>query len=75
MRPIDSREDTSSAHFELPSALVCPLRPDIDFGHFLGNFKKKFGFNRERSAFVFTPEMAFVRFDTASLTNGSCLTR
>lgn len=32
----------------------------IDFGHFLGNFKSKFGFNRERSAFVFTPEMAFV---------------
>jgi Phosphatidylinositol 3- and 4-kinase/Phosphoinositide 3-kinase family, accessory domain (PIK domain)/PI3-kinase family, ras-binding domain/Phosphoinositide 3-kinase C2 len=32
----------------------------IDFGHFLGNFKKKFGFNRERAAFVFTPEMAFV---------------
>eukprot|EP00455_Lapot_gusevi_P034995 TRINITY_DN3870_c0_g1_i8.p1 TRINITY_DN3870_c0_g1~~TRINITY_DN3870_c0_g1_i8.p1 ORF type:complete len:392 (+),score=162.44 TRINITY_DN3870_c0_g1_i8:366-1541(+) len=32
----------------------------IDFGHFLGNFKKKFGFNRERSPFVFTPEMAYV---------------
>ena len=32
----------------------------IDFGHFLGNFKSKFGFNRERAAFVFTPEMAFV---------------
>eukprot|EP01006_Ploeotia_vitrea_P036247 TRINITY_DN66000_c6_g18_i1.p1 TRINITY_DN66000_c6_g18~~TRINITY_DN66000_c6_g18_i1.p1 ORF type:complete len:1249 (-),score=825.13 TRINITY_DN66000_c6_g18_i1:300-4046(-) len=32
----------------------------IDFGHFLGNFKKKFGFNRERAAFVFTPEMAYV---------------
>lgn len=32
----------------------------IDFGHFLGNFKTKFGFNRERSAFVFTPEMAYV---------------
>eukprot|EP00466_Bigelowiella_natans_P013628 jgi/Bigna1/90127/estExt_fgenesh1_pg.C_630024 len=32
----------------------------IDFGHFLGNFKKKFGFNRERTAFVFTPEMAYV---------------
>jgi phosphatidylinositol-4,5-bisphosphate 3-kinase len=31
----------------------------IDFGHFLGNFKKKFGFNRERAAFVFTPEMAY----------------
>jgi len=33
---------------------------DIDFGHFLGNFKSKFGINRERAAFVFTPEMAFV---------------
>ena len=32
----------------------------IDFGHFLGNFKTKFGFNRERTAFVFTPEMAYV---------------
>ena len=32
----------------------------IDFGHFLGNFKKKFGVNRERAAFVFTPEMAHV---------------
>eukprot|EP00605_Chrysophyceae_sp_TOSAG23-4_P001770 GSChrysophyteH1.ASY1.ANO1.1958.1 assembled CDS len=32
----------------------------IDFGHFLGNFKTKMGINRERSAFVFTPEMAEV---------------
>jgi phosphatidylinositol-4,5-bisphosphate 3-kinase len=32
----------------------------IDFGHFLGNFKSKFGFKRERSPFVFTPEMAYV---------------
>jgi len=32
----------------------------IDFGHFLGNFKQKFGINRERAAFVFTPEMAYV---------------
>jgi len=32
----------------------------IDFGHFLGNFKKKFGVNRERAAFVFTTEMAYV---------------
>ena len=32
----------------------------IDFGHFLGNFKSKFGVCRERSPFVFTPEMAHV---------------
>ena len=32
----------------------------IDFGHILGNFKKKFGVNRERAAFVFTTEMAYV---------------
>ncbi|OQR87668.1 phosphatidylinositol-4,5-diphosphate 3-kinase [Achlya hypogyna] len=44
----------------------------IDFGHFLGNFKVKFGIKRERAPFVLTPEMAFVmranttegRFDT-----------
>lgn len=32
----------------------------IDFGHFLGNFKTKMGVLRERSPFVFTPEMAYV---------------
>jgi len=32
----------------------------IDFGHFLGNFKTKFGVKRERAPFVFTPEMAYV---------------
>mmetsp|Transcript_17506 Transcript_17506/g.30852 ORF Transcript_17506/g.30852 Transcript_17506/m.30852 type:complete len:399 (-) Transcript_17506:1326-2522(-) len=32
----------------------------IDFGHFLGNFKSKFGVKRERHPFVFTKEMAFV---------------
>ena len=31
----------------------------IDFGHFLGNFKTKFGIQRERSSFVFTEEMAY----------------
>ena len=32
----------------------------IDFGHFLGNFKSKFGFKRERAPFVFTPDFAYV---------------
>jgi hypothetical protein len=32
----------------------------IDFGHFLGNFKSKYGINRERHPFVFTPEMCYV---------------
>ena len=32
----------------------------IDFGHFLGNFKTKFGIQRERSKFVFTEEMSYV---------------
>ena len=30
----------------------------IDFGHFLGNFKKKFGIEREKTPFIFTPPMA-----------------
>jgi len=32
----------------------------IDFGHFLGNFKMKFGYKRERAPFVFTQHMAQV---------------
>jgi len=32
----------------------------IDFGHFLGNFKTKFGIKRERTPFVFTKQMAYV---------------
>eukprot|EP01063_Lacrimia_lanifica_P008012 TRINITY_DN1514_c0_g2_i1.p1 TRINITY_DN1514_c0_g2~~TRINITY_DN1514_c0_g2_i1.p1 ORF type:complete len:1150 (+),score=399.61 TRINITY_DN1514_c0_g2_i1:130-3579(+) len=32
----------------------------IDFGHFLGNFKKKFGIDRETAPFVFTPMYAYV---------------
>ena len=32
----------------------------IDFGHFLGNFKEKFGFKREKAPFIFTPAMAAV---------------
>jgi phosphatidylinositol-4,5-bisphosphate 3-kinase len=32
----------------------------IDFGHFLGNYKKKFGFKRETAPFVFTPDFAYI---------------
>lgn len=32
----------------------------IDFGHFLGNFKRKFNYERERGPFFFIPDMAFV---------------
>ena len=32
----------------------------IDFGHFLGNFKTKFGFKRETAPFVFTRQFAMV---------------
>jgi phosphatidylinositol-4,5-bisphosphate 3-kinase catalytic subunit alpha/beta/delta len=32
----------------------------IDFGHFLGNYKKKYGFKRERAKFVLTPDFAYV---------------
>tara|TARA_B100000787_G_C16087315_1_gene247269 strand:- start:146 stop:340 length:195 start_codon:yes stop_codon:yes gene_type:complete len=35
----------------------------IDFGHFLGNFKSKFGFKRERAPFVLTPDFAHVLGD------------
>ena len=30
----------------------------IDFGHFLGHFKTKYGFKREKAPFVLTPQMA-----------------
>ncbi|CAI2363182.1 unnamed protein product [Moneuplotes crassus] len=40
----------------------------IDFGHFLGNIKKKYGIKRERDPFVFTKEMAkFIKTDVHKL--------
>jgi hypothetical protein len=38
----------------------------IDFGHFLGNYKKKFGIKREKAPFVFTPDFAYVMGGTKS---------
>lgn len=32
----------------------------IDFGHFLGNFKVKYGYKRERASFKITPAMAHI---------------
>lgn len=32
----------------------------IDFGHFLGNFKSKFGVKRERVPFVLTDDFIYV---------------
>lgn len=44
--------------------LRAPLPPrqlfHIDFGHFLGNFKTKFGINRERVPFILTYDFVHV---------------
>ena len=38
----------------------------IDFGHFLGNYKSKFGIKREKAPFIFTPAFAYVLGGTTS---------
>lgn len=38
----------------------------IDFGHFLGNFKTKFGFKRETAPFIFTPMYSYMMGGTNS---------
>ena len=40
--------------------MFCFILPDIDFGHFLGNIKRKFGIKRERAPFVLTPDFVYV---------------
>jgi phosphatidylinositol-4,5-bisphosphate 3-kinase len=32
----------------------------IDFGHFLGNYKSKYGVKRERAPFIFNPQFAHI---------------
>ena len=46
----------NSKNWFLPAAHFLSLFQlfHIDFGHFLGNFKSKFGLKRERAPFVFT---------------------
>jgi len=44
----------------LPVALAKAPVIDIDFGHFLGNIKRKFGIKRERAPFVLTPDFVYV---------------
>lgn len=42
------------------------LFQQIDFGHFLGNYKSKFGIKRERAPFVFTHQYMAVIGDEES---------
>lgn len=57
-----------SAHKGEPWLLLLPPLPSqphpqlvhIDFGHFLGNFKSKFGVKRERVPFVLTDDFIHI---------------
>jgi Phosphatidylinositol 3- and 4-kinase/Phosphoinositide 3-kinase family, accessory domain (PIK domain)/Phosphoinositide 3-kinase C2 len=40
----------------------------IDFGHFLGHYKKKLGVERERAPFIFTPQFAHILDGSSSAT-------
>lgn len=42
----------------------------IDFGHFLGNIKSKFGVKRERAPFVLTPDFVYVMGKKGGTRNG-----
>lgn len=56
-------KEAATFSFDAPQVTHRPLATcmaDIDFGHFLGNYKEKFGFRRERAPFVFTPQYAAV---------------
>lgn len=47
----------------------------IDYGHFLGNWKFKFGIKRERALFLLTPEMAHVytKYSKEDLFKDTCV--
>ena len=42
------------------ACVSCPQLVHIDFGHFLGNFKSKFGVKRERVPFVLTDDFIYI---------------
>lgn len=51
------------AFLALSQSVPFPSAPQlfhIDFGHFLGNFKTKFGINRERVPFILTYDFVHV---------------
>ena len=57
-----------------PSLITLSLAFDshqCHIGHFLGNFKKKFGIKRETAPFVFTPQFAAVLGGSDKDENGS----
>ncbi|CAL6001396.1 5-bisphosphate_3-kinase catalytic subunit alpha/beta/delta [Hexamita inflata] len=47
----------------------------IDFGHFMGHFKKKYGIEREKAPFFYTPDMEYVMREYDKLTGGNMYQR
>lgn len=50
----------SSAGISVLNIVFAPQLFHIDFGHFLGNFKRKLGINRERVPFILTYDFVHV---------------
>lgn len=49
-----------SAGIRVLNVVFAPQLFHIDFGHFLGNFKRKLGINRERVPFILTYDFVHV---------------